>query len=615
MTAGGWTAEPVAGTIPDSVEVGLKAAVQASGFVGGDLTPIAYFANQVVAGTNYAVLCEEKLTTKEPAEKLVVATFTIDEKSKAGNLDVEDFDLAEYAEEGSNLMFPMGMAGGWQIPEKYSKLDAAPEEIATAVGAITDPELEGATYTPMAYLGSQVVSGMNYAFLCHVDLVTEEPVEEIAVVTVYVDLESKAEISTVCTIMSPVAPEEEGEGEGEEAETGGWTIKAEEVKLPKQVQAAFEEAMAGFVGSDIEPVAYFAKQVVNGVNYGILCTIEMVVKDQEETQKALCLVEISTDVEGKDVKIASHSFDLTEYVDEEENLIYPTAAAGGWLIPEDHTTLKDVIPPEEVELEGIKAVIDAVENSGIKGIDIEVMNYLGCQVVAGTNFAFLCHLKTVTETPVNKIAVVVANMDPEQKISIENICVVLDETPPEPEHKYTFSDVPEGEWYTDAIYDLADAGIMTGYEGNKVFGTMDLLSRAQFVTILYRIEGEPEVTTSGSFTDVPADSWYSDAVEWAKAKGVITGYEGTKLFGPADSITREQMATMLWRLNKSPVVDYALNFTDVKSVSSWALEAVRWAASENILQGKDNKTRIDPQGLTKRCECAAMIDRMLIIAI
>ncbi len=154
---------------------------------------------------------------------------------------------------------------------------------------------------------------------------------------------------------------------------------------------------------------------------------------------------------------------------------------------------------------------------------------------------------------------------------------------------------------------------MTGYEGNKVFGINDKLSRADFVTILYRMEGCPPVTTSGSFSDVTADKYYSDAVEWAKEQKVITGYENTDRFGPADKITREQIATILWRLNGCPEVDYALTQPDANKISSWALEAVRWAVATKVINGKDGGTRIDPQGFSLRGETAQLIYNLLTV--
>ena len=98
-----------------------------------------------------------------------------------------------------------------------------------------------------------------------------------------------------------------------------------------------------------------------------------------------------------------------------------------------------------------------------------------------------------------------------------------------------FTDVPKGSWYYDAVYYVYDHDIMDGV-GNRTFNPYGDLSRAMIVTTLYRLEGEPVVRTSGTFRDVPYNTWYSDAVEWAAKVGIVKGY-GKKTFGPSNSVT------------------------------------------------------------------------------
>lgn len=105
-------------------------------------------------------------------------------------------------------------------------------------------------------------------------------------------------------------------------------------------------------------------------------------------------------------------------------------------------------------------------------------------------------------------------------------------------------------------------------------------------------------------------SWYADAVTWAAAQGIVGGY-GNGRFGPNDSITREQLAVMLWRYNKEPAAtDKELHFSDADRASSWALDALRWAAENGILNGKGNGI-LDPAGLTSRAEAAQMFENLL----
>ena len=601
---GSWEVDPVAGSIPTAVKAGLEVAT--AEYLGADLEPVAYFAEQIVAGTKYAVICSATpVTAQEEASYLVVVTFVMDAEGNVEPATFEDFDLAEYTVNGDKQMFQTGVTGGWQIPEDHSVLGGviADEGILAALNELADRV--GTVVEPMAVLGKQIVNGTNYAILCHAKTVTAVPEEEIAVVTLNVNAENEVTMTAVCSILGSI---EKPEGEGKEIETGAWKVKAEFVVLPGEVQSAYDQVAALYSNLNLKPVAYFARQDVAGRNYGILCTGEYAAKEGDPLEKALYLAEIYTDLNGNASSKLS-SFALMDFTEQEENILFAAKGIGAWYIPEDHTTLEDVIPPnEEREIPEIFNEIVQKLEGGRTGVNVEVMNYLGSQIVAGTNYAFLCHATTVTEIPRDMVAVVVANVDPEGNITIGNICKIMDNGYEE-QHEYQFADVPEDEWYTDAIYGVADLGIMTGYEGHKLFGTMDNLSRAQFVTILYRQADEPEVTTSGSFVDIPADAWYADAVEWAKAEGIITGDKGGKYFGPADDITREQLLTMIWRRSGGRIVDYALNFKDVDAVSNWALEAIRWAASRNILEGKDGY--IDPQGLTKRCECAAMIYRRI----
>ena len=115
---------------------------------------------------------------------------------------------------------------------------------------------------------------------------------------------------------------------------------------------------------------------------------------------------------------------------------------------------------------------------------------------------------------------------------------------------------------------------------------------------------------------VAGDEWYGPAVLWAAENGIVTGYQDGN-FGPADMITREQMALMMYRYAKSLGKDVSnladiSSFTDASSVSEFAVDAIRWANGMGIITGKDNGTRIDPQGYTVRAEAAAIIQRYMV---
>ena len=147
-----------------------------------------------------------------------------------------------------------------------------------------------------------------------------------------------------------------------------------------------------------------------------------------------------------------------------------------------------------------------------------------------------------------------------------------------------FTDVPKGSWYYDAVYYVYDHDIMDGV-GNRTFNPYGDLSRAMIVTTLYRLEGEPVVRTSGTFRDVPYNTWYSDAVEWAAKEGIVKGY-GKKTFGPSNSVTVEQLAAILQRYAdyKGYDVDQTVQLYADAVVSRWAVKNVRWAAAEGLLR-------------------------------
>ena len=144
-----------------------------------------------------------------------------------------------------------------------------------------------------------------------------------------------------------------------------------------------------------------------------------------------------------------------------------------------------------------------------------------------------------------------------------------------------FSDVDADAWYAEAVMYCREHNLMAGI-GNNQFAPESSLTRAQFATVLYRIEGTPAVTGADAFTDTPDGAWYSDAVLWASQQHLISGYGGG-LFGPNDPVSREQMTTIFWRYAGSPAADGASDYTDEASIASYAAAAVDWASVNNIV--------------------------------
>ncbi len=130
-----------------------------------------------------------------------------------------------------------------------------------------------------------------------------------------------------------------------------------------------------------------------------------------------------------------------------------------------------------------------------------------------------------------------------------------------------FSDVAANAWYADAAQYVRDHGIMNGTSGTT-FSPNSTMTRAMLTTVLYRAAGSPAVSQTANFRDVSASAYYSGAAAWAAANGIVTGY-GNGLFGSNDPVTREQIATILWRYQGSPApAGTAANFTDQSTISS-----------------------------------------------
>ena len=180
---------------------------------------------------------------------------------------------------------------------------------------------------------------------------------------------------------------------------------------------------------------------------------------------------------------------------------------------------------------------------------------------------------------------------------------------PAAENSYT--DVSEKEWYFDAVQYASQNGLMNGI-GNGKFDPEGSMTRAMLVTVLWRYEGEP-AEGENTFTDVPNGTWYTDAVAWAAEKGIVGGV-GNGNFDPNGSITREQMATILFRYAQKKGIDTSKRgelsgFADSGNVSSWAKDAVQWTVAEKIINGSDGK--LLPQGNATRAQVSASLMRFL----
>ncbi len=175
-----------------------------------------------------------------------------------------------------------------------------------------------------------------------------------------------------------------------------------------------------------------------------------------------------------------------------------------------------------------------------------------------------------------------------------------------------FGDVFADDWYYADVLFAYENGLMED-TGDGMFSPSIATTRGMIATILWRLEGKPDTVYTGKITDVPAGKYYSSAMDWAAAYGILEGY-GDGVFGPEDAVTREQMVTILFRYAKYKGVDVSsgetgsiADFKDGDSVSDYALSTVKWAVAEGIIGGYDGY--LTPTGDAKRCEVAAILHR------
>lgn len=184
-----------------------------------------------------------------------------------------------------------------------------------------------------------------------------------------------------------------------------------------------------------------------------------------------------------------------------------------------------------------------------------------------------------------------------------------------------FPDFEAGEWYADTMVYMLNNGLITGYnDGTHRLGVYDSIKRGDVAMILWRMAGKPDVSVE-QFYDVPSDSYYSAAINWARAAGIIGGYTdpvyGTplNLFGPEDYVTREQFAVMiakyaniLWGVDVSSDGTKLASMPDASTVSPWARASLAWALDAGVMDGReiDGTRYLDPQGSAWRSAVGKM---------
>ena len=178
-----------------------------------------------------------------------------------------------------------------------------------------------------------------------------------------------------------------------------------------------------------------------------------------------------------------------------------------------------------------------------------------------------------------------------------------------------FTDLDAKAWYHEGVDYALTNGLMNGVGGGR-FEPDGQLTRAQLVTVLYRAAGEPDTGKQvNPFTDVADDAWYTKAVIWAANNGIVNGV-AKNTFAPDDSITREQIATMLYRYAGAEAAkeDKLSAFPDAAKVSDWAKEALNWAVAGGLINGvadANGTANLEPQATATRAQIATILMRWL----
>ena len=189
-------------------------------------------------------------------------------------------------------------------------------------------------------------------------------------------------------------------------------------------------------------------------------------------------------------------------------------------------------------------------------------------------------------------------------ISIDDDRPIVDGNP--------FVDVQEGKWFYTSVLWAYSNGLITGTSSTK-FSPNSRMTRGMFVTVLYRMEGRPEVSSDNKFKDVSSKKYYATAVTWASDLGLVAGFS-KDIFGPENNIAREQIAKILYLFAQYKGCDVTnttdiSGFADASNVSSYAKKYMEWAVAEGLIKGSNGK--LNPKGNATRAEIAAILKRFV----
>lgn len=261
-----------------------------------------------------------------------------------------------------------------------------------------------------------------------------------------------------------------------------------------------------------------------------------------------------------------------------------------------------------------KVTTSAVNNGGVNASPSSAEKGATITITLSPDKGYKLDKLTVTDgsgktvSTVKKSDTVYTFTMPASAVTVGVSYAKADETP----SKTTFNDVSANDWFASAVDYVTGKGMMNGTADNT-FSPKANTTRGMVVTVLYRLENQPS-TSAASFTDVASGAYYANAVAWANANGIVSGY-GSGKFGPNDKVTREQLAAILYRYAQYKKYDVSvgedtniLSYNDAQSISSYAIPAIQWACGAGVVTGKSGN-KLDPKGNATRAEVAAMLMR------
>lgn len=261
-----------------------------------------------------------------------------------------------------------------------------------------------------------------------------------------------------------------------------------------------------------------------------------------------------------------------------------------------------------------KVTTSAVNNGGVNASPSNAEKGASITITLSPDKGYKLDKLTVTDgsgktvSTVKKSDTVYTFTMPASAVNVGVSYVKATETP----SKTKFNDVSANDWFASAVDYVTGKGMMNGTADNT-FSPKANTTRGMVVTVLYRLENQPS-TSAASFTDVASGAYYANAVAWANANGIVSGY-GSGKFGPNDKVTREQLAAILYRYAQYKKYDVSvgedtniLSYNDAQSISSYAIPAIQWACGAGVVTGKSG-SKLDPKGNATRAEVAAMLMR------